>query len=512
MSDMYDQSYNNPYHFNRHSLGDQNRINRQNAPQNTSWFTGGSPSHNQRNGSILRDNGRFVLPSAYNQPRSQSYNKYNTTTTETEYNSEYVPYSPEYYQPIKGLGKRLDIDKKQPFRDEQKNNGSFVEYGKYDIPPALLKKLKMLEKQYGNYEIENQEETEDEKSFEEEPDIIIPKKKPNVIKPKPRARTQPKKITPEEIHYEEIKQDEDEIKVNLIPTVKNANKRMKIVKPELIENVIGKDKSIIINKDSSDEKPIQVEMNESDEKPKASEKPKEMQIPYTISKPIDKGKEEEDEDKFELINEVKTDGEKQNQYESAKPIKPKIEEEKPKPKIEEEKPKPKIEEEKPKPKIQEEKPKPKIEPKPQKKFDPISAQYYDDSNSYLNRGIVISDDNVVERANYDDIYLDEEELSERPVDEIEPKDENPKEEEVPGEEVAPKEVPEEENITGIIPGIKDNNVNQEIEGSEIPLQEDQSVDLNRKHKVKTQVYDPNKKKGNVEKKKIMMRLNHIKVV
>ena len=147
MSDIYDQSYNNPYHFNRHSLGDQYRINLQNAPQNTSWFTGGSPSHNQRNGSILRDNGRFVLPSAYNQPRSQSYNKYNTTTTETEYNSEYVPYSPEYYQPIKGLGKRLDIDKKQPFRDEQKNNGSFVEYGKYDIPPALLKKLKMLENQ-----------------------------------------------------------------------------------------------------------------------------------------------------------------------------------------------------------------------------------------------------------------------------------------------------------------------------------------------------------------------------
>ena len=79
-----------------------------------------------------------------------------------------------------------------------------------------------------------------------------------------------------------------------------------------------------------------------------------------------------------------------------------------------------------KPEKPKEETKPKPEPKPKKKFDPISAQYYDDSNSYLNQGIVISDDNVVERANYDDIYLDEEELSERPVDEIEPKDENPK--------------------------------------------------------------------------------------
>jgi hypothetical protein len=148
MSDIYDQSYNNPYHINRHSLGDQYRINLQNAPQNTSWFTGGSPSHNQRNGSILRDNGRFVIPSTYNQPRSQSYNKYNSKISETEYNSEYVPYSPEYYQPIKGLGRRLDIDRKQPFREEKINNGSYGEYGKYDIPPALMKKLKMLEKEY----------------------------------------------------------------------------------------------------------------------------------------------------------------------------------------------------------------------------------------------------------------------------------------------------------------------------------------------------------------------------
>ena len=62
IGDIYDVSYNNPYHINRHSLGDQYRINLQNAPQNTSWFTGGSPSHNQRNGSILRDNGRFVIP------------------------------------------------------------------------------------------------------------------------------------------------------------------------------------------------------------------------------------------------------------------------------------------------------------------------------------------------------------------------------------------------------------------------------------------------------------------
>ena len=527
MSDIYDQSYNNPYHINRHSLGDQYRINLQNAPQNTSWFTGGSPSHNQRNGSILRDNGRFVIPSTYNQPRSQSYNKYNSKISETEYNSEYVPYSPEYYQPIKGLGRRLDIDRKQPFREEKINNGSFGEYSKYDIPPALMRKLKMLEKEYGNYEIENQEETEDEKSFEEEPDIVIPKPKPKIIKPKPKPK--PKPVTPEKIHFDDINQDQEQIKVNIIPVVKNTNKKIKIVKPELIENVIGKDKPIVINKDSSEEKPYEVEMNENDEKPKTSEKPKEMQIPYTISKPIDKEKEEQDEDEFEAINEVEKDNEKQNQYEGTKPIKPKIEQEKPKPKIElqKEEPKPiikepikeeikpkiepikveqksekkieqpKIEEVKPKPKIEppKEEPKPKIEPKPKKKFDPISAQYYDDSDSYLNRGIVMTEDNIVERAEYDDI----EEESQIPPDEVEP-NENvpPTEEEPPKIEEIPKNNDEEENITGIIPGIKDNNDNQGFEGNEIPLQEDQSVDLNRKHKVVTQIHDQNKKS---EKKK-----------
>ena len=52
------------------------------------------------------------------------------------YNSEYFPYSPEYYQHIKGLGKRLD--KKQIFRGENKNNISFCKIYLYDIVPDLL--------------------------------------------------------------------------------------------------------------------------------------------------------------------------------------------------------------------------------------------------------------------------------------------------------------------------------------------------------------------------------------
>ena len=52
---------------------------------------------------------------------------------------------------------------------------------------------------------------------------------------------------------------------------------MKNVK--LIENVIGKDKYIVINKDSSNVKATQIEMNESDDKIK------EIKIPYIILKP-----------------------------------------------------------------------------------------------------------------------------------------------------------------------------------------------------------------------------------
>ena len=146
MSNMFDQSYNNPYHFNRHSLGDQYRLNNQKVPENTSWFTGGG---NQRqSGSILRESARFVLPpSNYGQPRSQSYNKYNNNkNSDTEYNSEYVAYSREYYQPTRGLGKRLDLDKKMPFREDSKvnNDNNIGEYGKYDIPPAFMKKYEKI--------------------------------------------------------------------------------------------------------------------------------------------------------------------------------------------------------------------------------------------------------------------------------------------------------------------------------------------------------------------------------
>ena len=196
MGDIYDQSYNNPYHFNRHSLGDQYKLNIQHSNNNQNWFSGGSNSYGRSNGSILRDSARFVLPSRndYNSFNSRSSNNYSQRTfsepknynsnnkfsienpsfnnrevtnfrnnnlptfntreirknAESEYRSEYVPYSPEYYQPLRQkprtMGRRLEVGRDYVFRnEEQKKSSPIINYGEYRIPSALKKKLQLLD-------------------------------------------------------------------------------------------------------------------------------------------------------------------------------------------------------------------------------------------------------------------------------------------------------------------------------------------------------------------------------
>ena len=343
MSNMFDQSYNNPYHFNRHSLGDQYRLNNQKVPENTSWFTGGG---NQRqSGSILRESARFVLPpSNYGQPRSQSYNKYNNNkNSDTEYNSEYVAYSREYYQPTRGLGKRLDLDKKMPFREDSKvnNDNNIGEYGKYDIPPALMKKLKMLEKQYGKFNVENNEETEDEKVSvtESEEDIIIPQKPKRIIKneviEEPKPKPIPKKVripTPENLVFS---LEQEEHKKEEIPVLKRGKQNnMKIIKPELIHDVIEKEKDKVINKSVKTEKPSDERVDdENNEKPKRFEYPVEINIPYNVVKPKETEKNKENNYNHVNISNIQGDySVKSPAIEKAKEPKPKakvIEQQKP---------------------------------------------------------------------------------------------------------------------------------------------------------------------------------------
>ena len=50
MGDIYDHSYNNPFHFNRHSLGDQYKLNIQHNINNQNWLTGSTNYY--PNGSI----------------------------------------------------------------------------------------------------------------------------------------------------------------------------------------------------------------------------------------------------------------------------------------------------------------------------------------------------------------------------------------------------------------------------------------------------------------------------
>ena len=69
---------------------------------------------------------------------------------ESEYRSEYVPYSPEYYQPLRQkprtIGRRLEVGKDYIFRnEEQKKSTPLLNLAEYHIPAALKKKLQLLD-------------------------------------------------------------------------------------------------------------------------------------------------------------------------------------------------------------------------------------------------------------------------------------------------------------------------------------------------------------------------------
>ena len=280
---MFGQSYINSYQPNINSFNDSyNRVG-----------TAGSNYHFSNNSDIFRNNGNYVIPtqtnnyqytgrsnnffsSPSNYARSGTANsdyhrsKYNNSsfvvneaqyqykpeeskrlmdkryssfrnnlnptigsrnknTLISEYDSEYVPYSPEFYVPIysknKGL-KRLE-NNDSIFRKEIKKKKNYDNIGNYKLPFNLKKQLEALETMEDyNLSVANTEISKTEEPVvlkknpkpkrpqnikpEPKPEIIEPEtKEPEIIEPEPefiKPKPKKKKIEPE------MKKKETEIK------------------------------------------------------------------------------------------------------------------------------------------------------------------------------------------------------------------------------------------------------------------------------------------------------------
>ena len=324
MGDFYDQSYNNPYHYNRHTLGDQYKLNMQHNSNNQSWFPTSHSMYPRSTGSILRDNAvRTLLPprdylpnqnSNYNlssnyNPKTSNYNnhsfegisngngqvtnnfnndrlnalKYNLSpmngrevrkNAESEYRSEYVPYSPEYYQPIRSKGrskgKRLDVGKDNYiFRNgEKKDDNPIYSYNgsQYRIPSALKKKLAMLE---------NDLNLEEDFDF---PDIsdtaIIEEVKPTPIKKMKKEKKEEKKK--EEKKKEEKKEEEKKEEVFVQPYIEDVeyDGDKEIERDDEDEKFNGLEQIVLGEKPEISEKPIEILKNKNSSKPNQNEKPR----------------------------------------------------------------------------------------------------------------------------------------------------------------------------------------------------------------------------------------------
>ena len=320
MGDFYDQSYNNPYHYNRHTLGDQYKLNMQHNSNNQSWFPTSQSMYPRSTGSILRDNAvRTLLPprdylpnqnSNYNlrpnyNPKTSNYNnhsfegvsngngqvtnnfnndrlntlKYNLSpmngrevrkNAESEYRSEYVPYSPEYYQPIRSKGrskgKRLDVGKDNYiFRNgEKKDDNPIYSYNgsQYRIPSALKKKLAMLE---------NDLNLEEDFDF---PDIsdtaIIEEVKPTPMKKKKKEKKK------EEKKEEEKKEEEKKEEVFVQPYIEDVeyDGDKEIERDDEDEKFNELEQIVLGEKPEISEKPIEILKNKNSSKPNQNEKPR----------------------------------------------------------------------------------------------------------------------------------------------------------------------------------------------------------------------------------------------
>ena len=268
----------------------------QHSINNQNWFSNNSNSYGRSNGSILRDSARFVLPRndynsyntrpsynysqrTYSQPKSYSNNNFpiensnfnnrqvtdfrtnnlptfNTReirkNAESEYRSEYVPYSPEYYQPLRQkprtIGRRLEVGKDYIFRnEEQKKSTPLLNLAEYHIPAALKKKLQLLDSDLildDDFEL---------------PDIS-------------------------ETNFNEKREDEEEEKVK--ENEENDENEEKEEKEEKEENEEKKEEPFVqpFIEDIEVDNALEFEKDEEDEKPEVCEKPEEVEKPENVIK------------------------------------------------------------------------------------------------------------------------------------------------------------------------------------------------------------------------------------
>ena len=253
-------------------------------------------------------------------PKLSSKNNKNNLIS--EYDSEYVPYSPEFYVPIysknKGL-KRLE-NHDSIFRKETKKKRNYDNYGNYKLPYNLKKQLEALEKlddynlSVANTEISREEE-------KNEPTIVTPKPKPQQTNlrsiPKPKLSEITKEPEIKKEYEPNIQEDENpEITENEIPFVhkkllkKDENK--KIEKPENNMKNEKNDNEIkpVLNKEDIISKPINREEVREEEfyrepeeqQLKPSEQPKKIFDPIVSNEDMNPMPEKESSKRNNLNN------------------------------------------------------------------------------------------------------------------------------------------------------------------------------------------------------------------
>ena len=319
MGDIYDHSYNNPFHFNRHSLGDQYKLNIQHNINNQNWLTGSTNYY--PNGSILRDSAKFVLPpqrADFNQYQNNNYSSnyypnernlhYNTRSLdntisrnsntrydkinelkynlspinkteisknlESEYRAKYIPYDPEFYKPIyqkRSAGRRLDIGSAGYLNDDNKKRKRRYHYDQLRLPDELRRKLEMLENDVG---IDSEVEFPDvsETNFEEKEPVFTPyrsRKNKKITEKKPEN----------EIPTDEKKEDEKDDK---------EDKKEEFIKPFIDD--IQVDNNNEYEKDVEDQKAISLEKPSEVEKPEIKKQLSEIFKPKDKIKPNQKDK------------------------------------------------------------------------------------------------------------------------------------------------------------------------------------------------------------------------------
>ena len=344
IGDIYDVSYNNPYHFNRHSLGDQYKLNYQHNINNQNWFMGNSNNISHKNGEILRESARYVLPNSYNKNPNYNYSqpnfsdnnnksrmiksvdslrnentinpnhistlKYNLSihtgeiskNPQSEYRAEYVPYSPEYYQPLfqKRIfnGKRLRSETGFIFKNEKNKKRAF-KYGEYKLPEELIRKLQKIEGNSSGPDSEVEYPEFSETNAGDDAPKISPIKR--LIQLHNGNGIKEKKVNIIEQKFEEPEEEEKNIH-KLKGEFKQRNKKDNVVKPYLEDIEIDEPKFIEgkpileFERENEDEKAEVLDKVIFNDAPTINEKPNDMKISKEMNKPNEKEKPKVKED------------------------------------------------------------------------------------------------------------------------------------------------------------------------------------------------------------------------